>query len=48
MNEKRDERQKQSPPEPPRDKEPRQAKPDSLQEPLDERSLDDVLRDCPL
>ncbi len=48
MNEKRTEQKKQSSPEAHRKQAERQSKAEREQEPFDEQSLDDVLRDCPL
>ncbi len=48
VNEKRTEQKKQSSPEAQRKQAERQSKAEREQEPFDEQSLDDVLRDCPL
>jgi hypothetical protein len=48
VNEKRTEPQKQSAPEPPRKQDSRKQEPECEPEALDEQSLDEVLRDCPL
>jgi hypothetical protein len=48
VNEKRSEGKPERAPEPQRDREPRQPQEKPEPEALDERSLDDVMRECPL
>jgi hypothetical protein len=48
VNEKRSEPQKQRASEPPRKQDEPKPKPQCEPDTLDEQSLDDVLRDCPL
>jgi hypothetical protein len=48
VNEKRSEGKRERAPEPQRDREPRQSEKKAEPEALDERSLDDVMRECPL
>jgi hypothetical protein len=48
VNGKRTEQKPERAPEPPRHEDPRKTEPQREPEALDEQSLDDVLRDCPL